>query len=179
MAEERKRPAPKSSEGEDERRAVLVQAKAMPTHVPWGIASAVVLALFAIGLAAAALVFHFTEEDAAGEPTVTSSGLQYIDITVGTGASPEAGQTLVVHYTGWLTDGTKVHSSIDQGEPLSFTLGADELIDGFEEGVATMKVGGKRRLIIPPELAYGESGVSPDIPPNAVLIYDVELIEIQ
>jgi len=115
----------------------------------------------------------------AGEPTVTSSGLQYIDIEVGSGESPQAGQTLVVHYTGWLADGTKFDSSVDRGQPFSFTLGAGRVIKGWDEGVATMKVGGKRRLIIPPELGYGESGSPPSIPPNAELTFDVELIEIQ
>jgi peptidylprolyl isomerase len=115
----------------------------------------------------------------AGEPTVTSSGLQYIDIQVGSGESPQAGQTMVVHYTGWLTDGTKFDSSLDRGEPFSFTLGAGQVIKGWDEGVATMKVDGKRRLIIPPELGYGERGSPPLIPADAELIFDVELIEIQ
>jgi peptidylprolyl isomerase len=115
----------------------------------------------------------------AGEPTVTPSGLQYIDIEVGSGEQPQAGQTVVTHYTGWLADGTKFDSSVDRGQPFSFTLGAGRVIEGWDEGVATMRVGGKRRLIIPPELAYGESGASPNIPPNAELIFDVELIEIQ
>jgi FKBP-type peptidyl-prolyl cis-trans isomerase len=115
----------------------------------------------------------------AGEPTVTSSGLQYIDIEVGSGEQPQAGQTLVVHYTGWLADGTKFDSSVDRGQPFSFTLGAGQVIKGWDEGLATMRVGGKRRLIIPSELAYGEQGRSPNIPANAELTFDVELIEIQ
>jgi peptidylprolyl isomerase len=113
-----------------------------------------------------------------GTPTVTASGLQFIDIKVGTGASPQSGQTVVVHYTGWLADGTKFDSSLDRGQPFSFVLGG-RVIKGWNEGVASMKVGGKRRLIIPPELGYGESGSPPVIPPNAQLIFDVELLSIK
>ncbi len=114
-----------------------------------------------------------------GEPTVTASGLQFIDIEVGTGDSPQPGQTVEVHYTGWLADGTKFDSSLDRGQPFSFVLGAGRVIAGWDEGVASMKVGGKRRLIIPPELAYGEGGYPPVIPANAQLIFDVELLAIR
>ncbi|MGB6895419.1 MAG: FKBP-type peptidyl-prolyl cis-trans isomerase [Dehalococcoidia bacterium] len=115
----------------------------------------------------------------AGESTATSSGLQYIDIEVGSGEQPQAGQTVVVHYTGWLADGTKFDSSLDRGQPFSFIIGTEQVIKGWDEGVATMKVGAKRRLIIPPELGYGERGAPPSIPPNAELTFDVELIKIQ
>ncbi len=114
-----------------------------------------------------------------GEPTTTASGLQIIDIEVGGGESPQTGQTVVVHYTGWLADGTKFDSSLDRGQPFSFTIGTGQVIDGWDEGVATMKVGGKRRLIIPPELGYGAGGYPPIIPANAQLIFDVELLEIR
>jgi peptidylprolyl isomerase len=114
-----------------------------------------------------------------GEPTVTASGLQFIDIEVGTGDSPQAGQTVEVHYTGWLADGTKFDSSLDRGQPFSFVIGVGQVIQGWDEGVASMKVGGKRRLIIPPELAYGESGHPPVIPSNAELTFDVELLDIK
>jgi FKBP-type peptidyl-prolyl cis-trans isomerase len=114
-----------------------------------------------------------------GEPTKTASGLQFIDIKVGDGASPQTGQTVVVHYTGWLADGTKFDSSVDRGQPFSFIIGAGKVIKGWDEGVATMKVGGKRRLIIPPELGYGATGYPGSIPANAQLIFDVELIEIK
>jgi len=114
-----------------------------------------------------------------GEATVTESGLKIIDIEVGTGAAVQAGQTAVVHYTGWLADGTKFDSSVDRGEPFAFALGAGQVIPGWDEGVAGMQVGGKRRLIIPSDLAYGPQGYPPVIPPNAELTFDVELVEIQ
>ena len=114
-----------------------------------------------------------------GEPTTTASGLQYIDIKVGDGNSPQTGQTVVVHYTGWLADGTKFDSSVDRGQPFSFVIGTGKVIKGWDEGVATMKVGGERRLIIPPELGYGATGYPGVIPGNAQLIFDVELIEIK
>ena len=114
-----------------------------------------------------------------GEPTTTASGLQIIDIEVGGGESPQTGQTVVVHYTGWLADGTKFDSSVDRGDPFSFTIGRGQVISGWDEGVATMKVGGKRRLIIPPELGYGATGYPPIIPANAQLTFDVELLEIR
>jgi len=112
-----------------------------------------------------------------GEEVTTATGLKYIDLQPGSGASPTLGQTISVNYTGWLqADGSKFDSSIDRGEPSEFALG--EVIEGWNEGIASMQVGGKRRLIIPPELAYGEAGRS-GIPPNSTLIFDVELLAIQ
>ena len=111
--------------------------------------------------------------------TTTESGLQYYDLVDGVGESPEAGQMVVVHYTGWLVDGTKFDSSLDRGEPFTFQLGTGNVILGWDEGVATMKVGGVRHLVIPPDLAYGETGSGATIPPGATLIFEVELLGIQ
>lgn len=100
----------------------------------------------------------FREEGAGGNEVTTSSGLQYVDLTVGTGATAEAGQTVTVHYTGWLENGNKFDSSVDRGQPFSFPLGGGRVIKGWDEGVKGMKVGGKRKLTIPPTLGYGAQG---------------------
>jgi FKBP-type peptidyl-prolyl cis-trans isomerase len=113
-----------------------------------------------------------------GQPTTTASGLQYWDIVVGTGATAAPGSTVKVHYSGFLTTGQKFDSSRDRGEPFSFPLGQGQVIKGWDEGVAGMKVGGQRQLRIPPGLGYGSSGVGGVIPPNATLIFDVELLEV-
>jgi len=115
-----------------------------------------------------------------GKPMTTTSGLQIIDTKVGTGPMPKPGQICVVHYTGWLYQdgqkGKKFDSSVDRNDPLEFPVGQRKVIAGWDEGVATMKVGGKRTLIIPPELGYGARGAGGVIPPNATLIFDVELL---
>ena len=113
---------------------------------------------------------------AEGKEVTTSSGLQYIDLKVGTGATAQAGQTVSVHYTGWLENGKKFDSSVDRGQPFSFPLGAGRVIKGWDEGVQGMKVGGKRKLIIPSNLGYGARGAGGVIPPNATLIFEVELL---
>jgi len=113
----------------------------------------------------------------------TPSGLMYEDLKVGTGASPQPGQTCVMHYTGWLWEngakGKKFDSSVDRGKPFPFPIGAGRVIRGWDEGVATMKVGGRRILIIPPDLAYGAPGRPPVIPPSATLCFEVELLEVK
>jgi FKBP-type peptidyl-prolyl cis-trans isomerase FkpA len=114
-----------------------------------------------------------------GEPTKTPDGLEYWDIKVGTGATAEKGKNVTVHYTGWLTNGKKFDSSVDRGEPFKFHLGAGQVIKGWDVGVAGMKVGGKRQLRIPPQLGYGPNGAGGVIPPNATLIFDVELLGVQ
>jgi FKBP-type peptidyl-prolyl cis-trans isomerase len=119
----------------------------------------------------------------AGKPMTTASGLQIIDTTVGTGASPKPGQICVMHYTGWLYEdgkkGKKFDSSVDRNEPFEFPIGQHRVIAGWDEGVASMKVGGKRTLIIPPALGYGARGAGGAIPPNATLMFDVELLAVK
>jgi peptidylprolyl isomerase len=120
---------------------------------------------------------------AAGSTVTTPSGLKITDTVVGTGATPRSGQICVMHYTGWLyengTKGKKFDSSVDRGTPFEFPLGQRRVIAGWDEGVATMKVGGKRTLIIPPQLGYGARGAGGVIPPNATLIFDVELLGVK
>lgn len=108
----------------------------------------------------------------------TPSGLSYADLVPGTGPQPEAGKPVTVHYTGWLVNGAKFDSSRDRKEPFSFVMGAGQVIPGWEEGVKTMKVGGKRKLVIPPNLAYGAAGAGGVVPPNATLVFEVELLSL-
>jgi peptidylprolyl isomerase len=133
---------------------------------------------------AGAACLPFAGTALAQETTVTTpSGLKIEDTKVGEGASPATGQTCVMHYTGWLYEngqkGRKFDSSVDRGEPFEFPIGTGRVIKGWDEGVASMKVGGKRTLIIPPELGYGARGAGGVIPPNATLIFDVELLGIR
>jgi peptidylprolyl isomerase len=109
----------------------------------------------------------------------TDSGLKYYELAAGDGPTPEPGQLVAIHYTGWLEDGTKVDSSLDWGQPFIFPLGQQVVIPGWDEGVSTMKVGDQRQLVIPPELAFGEAGIEGLIPPSSTLIFEVELVEIQ
>jgi peptidylprolyl isomerase len=142
-----------------------------------------VIALAIVAAAAGAATFSPTVAQTAGKPMTTPSGLQIIDTKVGTGASPKTGQICVMHYTGWLYEngakGKKFDSSVDRGQPFEFPIGTHRVIAGWDEGVATMKVGGKRTLIIPPALGYGAQGAGNAIPPNATLIFDVELLGIK
>jgi peptidylprolyl isomerase len=124
-----------------------------------------------------------TAAQAQGNPVTTSSGLKITDSVAGSGASPQTGKTCVMHYTGWLYNngvkGAKFDSSVDRGQPFEFTIGVGQVIKGWDEGVASMKVGGKRTLIIPPELGYGARGAGGAIPPNATLMFDVELLGVK
>ncbi|MFY4729733.1 FKBP-type peptidyl-prolyl cis-trans isomerase [Nitrospira sp. BLG_2] len=113
------------------------------------------------------------------QEVITPSGLKYIDQAIGTGDAAVAGKTASVHYTGWLENGTKFDSSVDRGQPFSFPLGAGRVIKGWDEGVQGMKVGGKRKLTIPSDLGYGSRGAGGVIPPNATLIFDVELLGVR
>jgi peptidylprolyl isomerase len=136
----------------------------------------------AIVLALAAAPLTSRTARAAGEVT-TPSGLRIIDVKPGTGPVPQAGQTVTVNYTGWLfvdgKKGKKFDSSLDRGDPFSFTLGQGQVIKGWDEGLATMHVGGKRTLIIPPDLGYGARGAGGDIPPGATLMFDVDLLGVK
>ncbi len=143
-----------------------------------GIIAASALALVIIGSA----IMSDPSEAQSAKPVTTGSGLQYIDTKPGTRATPRKNQTVVVHYTGWLyvngAKGKKFDSSVDRGDPLRFPIGAGRVIAGWDEGVGSMKVGGKRTLIIPPNLGYGAQGAGGAIPPNATLIFDVELLDV-
>jgi len=116
---------------------------------------------------------------ASSKVVTTASGLKYEILKKGKGAVAKAGQTVSVHYTGWLTNGTKFDSSVDRGQPFQFSLGAGQVIKGWDEGVAGMKIGEKRKLTIPSDLGYGANGAGGVIPPNATLIFDVELLGVQ
>jgi peptidylprolyl isomerase len=114
-----------------------------------------------------------------GDPTKTASGLEYWDISIGSGATAQAGKTVKVDYTGWLTNGKKFDSSVGTGKPFEFLLGGGQVIKGWDEGIAGMKIGGKRQLRIPPDLAYGAKGYPPVIPADSTLIFDVQLVDVK
>lgn len=136
----------------------------------------------AVGIMAALIAAPaFAAQDAnksEAKTVTTASGLKYVDVVVGKGASPVAGKQVKVHYTGTLENGKKFDSSLDRGQPFSFVIGVGQVIPGWDEGVMTMKVGGKRKLIIPSRLGYGTRGAGAAIPPNATLLFDVELLDV-
>ncbi len=138
-----------------------------------------VLALAGFCLTSTGLVARAADKDKEKKVVTTESGLKYEDLKEGTGEAARKGDTVEVHYTGWLKDGTKFDSSLDRKKPFSFRLGAGMVIKGWDEGVAGMKVGGKRKLTIPPELGYGKRGAGNTIPPDAELTFDVELLKIK
>ena len=143
---------------------------------------AIACATVIVGAVAAGAPISATAQTA-GKSMTTASGLQITDTKVGTGASPRTGQTCVMHYTGWLyqngTKGAKFDSSVDRGQPFEFPIGTGQVIKGWDEGVASMKIGGKRTLIIPPDLGYGARGAGGVIPPNATLMFEVELLGVK
>jgi peptidylprolyl isomerase len=150
---------------------------------PFAGAIAALALVTALAGAGAAVAPSAAMAQAAGATITTPSGLKVMDTKVGTGAAPKPGQICVMHYTGWLYEGgakgRKFDSSVDRGQPFEFPLGRRQVIAGWDEGVASMKVGGKRTLIIPPELGYGARGAGGVIPPNATLIFDVELLDVK
>ena len=142
-------------------------------------ARSIVLMLVAAFLAASGSLWAWASDpqDKKDEKVITTkSGLKYVELKEGTGDEAKAGQTVEVHYTGWLKDGTKFDSSHDRNRSFSFRLGAGQVIKGWDEGVAGMKVGGTRKLIVPPELGYGKQGYPGAIPPDAELTFEVELL---
>ena len=146
-------------------------------------AAGLIAACAALAVIGSTVMSDPSTAQSAAKPVTTSSGLQIIDTKVGTGALPRVNQTAIVHYTGWLYEngvkGKKFDSSVDRNEPFEFPVGAGRVIKGWDEGVATMKIGGKRTLIVPPQLGYGARGAGGAIPPNATLMFDVELLGVK
>lgn len=139
-------------------------------------ANAIILGLLVVAVIGGFAYMLWPASSGGGNFTKTASGLEYEDLVVGTGASPTPGKSVKVHYTGTLLDGTKFDSSVDRGTPFDFTIGQGQVIKGWDEGVMSMKVGGKRRLRIPANLGYGAMGSPPKIPGGATLMFDVELL---
>jgi FKBP-type peptidyl-prolyl cis-trans isomerase len=140
-----------------------------------------IISIIVVVALAAAVIGYLIKQRAGNDGTeiTTASGLKYTDLTLGTGATPQRGQTVTVHYTGTLANGKKFDSSYDHGRPADFKIGVGSVIKGWDEGLMTMKVGGKRKLVIPSALGYGPQGRPPDIPGNSTLIFDVELLDVK
>ena len=155
--------------------------------VSWAVLCTVVAALLAAGplsaLPGSPGIAKARQTEPAPSPTplevVTPSGLRYTDLQVGQGTEATKGKTVEIHYTGWLEDRTKFDSSLDPSHPFTFRIGIDDVIQGWHQGIAGMKVGGRRRLVVPPELGYGKQGVARVVPPNATLIFEVELVNVR
>ncbi|HYY42588.1 MAG TPA: FKBP-type peptidyl-prolyl cis-trans isomerase [Pyrinomonadaceae bacterium] len=163
------------------RKGLYVQQSTPPGGVNNRTRLMAILLIAALGLAGLAYLFLRGNTTTSGGEVTTASGLRYVDEVAGTGATPQRGQTVAVKYTGTLESGAKFDSSYDHPgqQPYEFTLGSGTVIKGWDEGIATMKVGGKRRLIIPPKLGYGAQGRRPNIPGNATLIFEVELVDVK
>jgi FKBP-type peptidyl-prolyl cis-trans isomerase FkpA len=161
----------------------IVSRKYQITVIVSSLLSIALLFVISIGIAQSlATETESTEEETSQTstpPRITDTGLTIEDVSVGTGARAVRGSEVEVHYTGTLLDGTKFDSSLDRGEPFTFTLGAGQVIQGWDEGVEGMRVGGRRNLTIPPELGYGERGAGDSIPPNATLIFNIELLGVE
>ncbi len=150
------------------------------TQISKSLIATVIVALLMVGGTIALIVINLEEDNMLDEPgtITTASGLKLLDRVVGSGDEAKAGDKVTVHYTGTLTNGSKFDSSLDRGQPFTFALGAGQVIKGWDEGVAGMKVGGKRKLVIPANLGYGARGAGKVIPPNATLIFEVELLKV-
>jgi len=138
----------------------------------------IAIALVAI-IAVGAAAYVFTHRGTTGPEITTPSGLKYVELVEGTGPTPQRGQTVTVHYVGTLESGTQFENSREKGVPANFRIGVGEVVKGWDEGLMTMKVGGKRKLVIPPSLGYGRAGRAPNIPGNATLIFEVELLDVK
>lgn len=150
------------------------------TQISKPLIATVIVALLMVGGTIALIVINLEKDNMLDEPgtITTASGLKLLDRVVGSGDEAKAGDKVTVHYTGTLTNGSKFDSSLDRGQPFTFALGAGQVIKGWDEGVAGMKVGGKRKLVIPANLGYGARGAGNVIPPNATLIFEVELLKV-
>jgi len=143
------------------------------------IGAIIFVAVLTVSIVAYVLINKRGQAGAAGPEVTTASGLKYTDVVVGTGATPQRGQMISVNYTGTLENGTKFDSSYDHGGPYTFPIGMGRVIKGWDEGLMSMKVGGTRKLVVPGRLGYGPAGSPPNIPPNATLLFDVELVGIK
>ena len=160
-------------------RSLSPTAQTKPAETNSAVRTIAIVLVLALAVFAVAYLIVNRGGTGGGAEITTPSGLKYTDQVVGTGATPQRGQTVTVHYTGTLENGKKFDSSVDRGKPADFRIGVGAVIKGWDEGLMTMKVGGKRRLVIPSKLGYGPEGRPPDIPGNSTLIFDVELLGVK